>query len=111
MAKSHVDRTLRKRVDFALRELQSEYTVYFPQVLNQQYLYNVIPAKKSVLHDYCAWLFPILMRTEELTDGNNRSDRYIGYIAETLETLYFIKNSEQNDGKLNIVHTLCRLYT
>ena len=47
----------------------------------------------------------------ELTDGKNRSDRYIGYMAETLETLYFMRNSERNGGHLNIAHTLCRLYS
>ena len=100
----------------ALKELEPEYAKVFPDVLNQQYLYNynVILAKKKVLRDYCSWLFPILMRTEELTDAKNRSERYIGYMAETLETLYFMKNSDKfNDrfgGKLNIVHTLCRLY-
>ena len=100
----------------ALNELEPEYAKVFPDVLNQQYLYNynVILAKKKVLRDYCSWLFPILMRTEELTDAKNRSERYIGYMAETLETLYFIKNSDKfNDrfgGKLNVVHTLCRLY-
>ena len=48
------------------------------------------------------------MRTEELTNGKNRSDRYIGYMAETL---YYMKNSDKFGGKLNVVHTLCRLYT
>ena len=97
----------------ALNELEPEYADAFRQVLEQQYLYNynVILAKKSVLRSYCSWLFPILMRTEELTDGKNRSDRYIGYMAETLETLYFIKNSDKFGGKLNIVHTVCKLYT
>ena len=100
----------------ALKELEPEYAKVFPDVLNQQFLYNynVILAKKKVLCDYCAWLFPILMRTEELTDGANRSERYIGYMAETLETLYFMKNSDKFSdrfgGKLNVVHTLCRLY-
>ena len=95
-----------------LRELEPEYAAAFDDILNQQYLYNynVIVAKKSVLRDYCSWLFPILERTEELTDGANRSDRYIGYMAETLETLYFMKNSVDRGGKLNVVHTLCRLY-
>ena len=51
------------------------------------------------------------MRVEELTDGKNRSDRYIGYMAETLETLYFMKNADKFGGKLNIVHTGCKLYT
>ena len=98
----------------AVEELEPEYKKCFDEILNQQYFYNynVILAKKSVLCDYCSWLFPILMRTEELTDGKNRSERYIGYMAETLETLYFIKNSKKSKfgGRLNIAHTLCKLY-
>ena len=94
----------------ALEELQPEYAQYFPQVLEQQYLYNynIILAKKAVLREYCEWLFPILERTEELSvpKGSERADRYIGYMGETLETLYFIKNAD----KLNIVHTECKLY-
>ena len=94
----------------ALKELQSEYAEYFPQVLEQQYLYNynVILAKKRVLKEYCEWLFPILERTEELSvpNGSERADRYIGYMGETLETLYFIKNAD----RLNVVHTECKLY-
>ena len=38
-------------------------------------------------------------------------NRCLGYMAETLETLYFYYNNERNGGRLNIVHTLCRLYT
>ena len=95
----------------ALSELQPEYAADFPEILSQRYLYNynVILAKKSVLRDYCAWLFPILMRTEELSapKGCERSDRYLGYMGETLETLYFMKNA----GRLNVVHGACRLRT
>ncbi|MBE5871391.1 MAG: DUF4422 domain-containing protein [Lachnospiraceae bacterium] len=94
----------------ALQELRPEYAEAFPQVLKQQYLYNynVILAKKSVLKEYCEWLFPVLERTEELSvpKGNERMDRYIGYMGESLETLYFIKNAD----RLNIVHTECRMY-
>ena len=100
-----------------LRELQPEYSELFEEVLSQSFLYNynVILAKKSVLRDYCSWLFPILQRTEELTNASNRSERYIGYMAETLETLYFMRNSERLEfggrrGSMNVVHTLCRLY-
>lgn len=93
----------------ALEELAPTYAAAFPNILAQQYLYNynVILAKKSVLRDYCAWLFPILMRTEELSvpRGSERSDRYLGYMGETLETLYFMKNAD----KLNVVHAECRL--
>ena len=97
----------------AVTELAPDYCSYFDSVLEQQYLYNynVILAKKSVLREYCEWLFPILMRVEDLTDSSSRSDRYIGYMAETLETLYFMKNADKFAGNLNVVHTLCRLYT
>lgn len=93
----------------ALEELRPEYAEAFSEILGQQYLYNynVILAKKCVLRDYCAWLFPVLMRVEELSvpKGSDRSDRYLGYMGETLETLYFMKNAD----RLNIVHTECRL--
>lgn len=94
----------------ALNELQPEYAETLPGVLGQRYLYNynVILAKKEVLREYCKWLFPILERTEELSvpRGRERCDRYIGYLAETLETLYFMKHSDS----LNIVHTVCRQF-
>lgn len=93
----------------AIQELQPEYAAAFPEILEGRYLYNynVILAKKSVLRDYCMWLFPILERVEELSSsrGSERNDRYIGYMGETLETLYFMKNVE----KFTIVHTGCRM--
>ncbi|MBQ9277263.1 MAG: DUF4422 domain-containing protein [Lachnospiraceae bacterium] len=95
----------------ALRELHPDYAEAFETLLKQQFMYNynVILAKKEVLRDYCAWLFPVLERTEELSvpKGSERADRYIGYMAETLETLYFMYNRD----KLKIVHTGCKLFS
>jgi hypothetical protein len=92
----------------ALKELQPEYAEAFRDILKQQYMYNynIIMAKKSVLADYCSWLFPLLERIEQLSDpvGSARADRYIGYMGETLETLYFMYNKY----KLNIAHAGCR---
>lgn len=92
----------------ALAELQPEYAEALPEILRQQYLYNynIILAKKSVLAKYCSWLFPILERVEQLSTpkGWERQDRYIGYMGETLETLYFMHNR----NRLNIVHAGCR---
>ncbi len=92
----------------ALEEVHPEYAESFVQVLKQQYLYNynIILARKDVLRDYCNWLFPVLERTEELSvpRGRERADRYIGYMGESLSTLYFLYNRE----RLNIVHTGCR---
>lgn len=74
------------------------------ELLSQQYLYNynIIIAKKSVLKEYCQWLFPILEEVEELSNPKekDRSDRYIGYMGKTLATIYFVKKKDQ----LNIVH-------
>lgn len=89
----------------ALKELQPEYAKVFPSILSQPYFYNynMLVAKASVLDQYCEWLFPILERTEDLTTpkGNERSDRYIGYLGENLLTLYFMYH--RND--LRIAHT------
>lgn len=89
----------------ALTELQPEYAKAYEDIFSQQhfYNYNMIIAKKDVLADFCAWLFPILERTEELSDpkGWERSDRYIGYIGESLMTLYFLYNR----NRLRIRHT------
>ncbi len=93
----------------AISELQPEYAEYLPVIMGQRFLYNynVILARKDVLRDYCEWLFPILKRVEELSvpKGSERADRYIGYMGETLETLYFMKNAEI----LKIAHTGCRM--
>lgn len=92
-----------------LKERQPEYAEAFEGILAQRYLYNynVILAKKNILREYCEWLFPILEEVEERSfpKGCDRHDRYIGYMGETLETLYFMKNAD----RLNIVHTGCRL--
>ena len=89
----------------ALRELYPEYAEAFKDILGQEYLYNynIILAKREVLEKYCAWLFPILFRIEELndSDGKKVSNRYIGYVGESLETLYFMYNKT----KLKIAYT------
>jgi len=95
----------------AVGELQPGYAGRLPEILGQQYLYNynIMLARKEVLADYCAWLFPILERTENLSEprGCDRRDRYIGYMGETLATLYFMVNKD----RLNITHAGCKFLT
>ena len=92
----------------ALEELEPEYAKEFNDILEQEYLfnYNVILAKSEVLNQYCSWLFPLLFRIEEINnpDGMKEANRYIGYVGETLETLYFMYNRDE----LKIAHTGCR---
>lgn len=89
----------------ALKELSTEYYNRCDKIFSQKYMYNynILIAKNHVLRRYCEWLFPILERVEQLSDpkGDERTDRYIGYIGENLLTLYFM--ACKND--LNIVHT------
>ena len=95
----------------ALKELFPQYAAVFPDILAQPHLYNynIMIAKKGILADYCSWLFPILERVEELSvpRGTERNDRYIGYMGETLATLYFMANK----NRINIVHAGCRFLT
>ncbi len=95
----------------ALEEIRPDDAAALPAILKQQYLYhyNIILAKKHVLAQYCQWLFPVLERVEQLSEpkGWERKDRYIGYMGETLATLYFMLNKD----KRNIVYTGCRFLT
>ncbi len=83
----------------ALKELEPKYALRFEEILRQPYLYNynILVAKRSILRDYCKWLFPILERTEELSTpkGSERADRYIGYFGENLLTLYFMCHADE----------------
>lgn len=89
----------------ALKECAPDYAEALSDIFSGQYFYNynMLIAKEQVFQDYCGWLFPILQRTEELSvpRGWERSDRYIGYMGESLTTLYFMKNRD----KLKIAHT------
>lgn len=89
----------------ALKELSPEYYAAYDVIFSQEYLYNynILIAKAEILKSYCEWLFPILERVEELSvpRGDERADRYIGYIGENLLTLYFMNNRQ----RFNIVHT------
>lgn len=92
----------------ALEELEPEYARALSWFLKQEYMYNynIVLAKGKVLDEYCSWLFPILFRIEEINnpDGGKVPNRYIGYIGETLETLYFMCNKD----KLKIAHAGCQ---
>lgn len=91
-------------------DLYPDYLMKFDEVFDapEFYNYNMMLAKKQVFADYCAWLYPILDRIEELSQpkGADRCDRYTAYMSESLETLYFMTNRNQ----LKIYHTGRILY-
>lgn len=96
-------------VERALQELAPREAEHLAHVMGQPYFYNynILLARQDVLSAYCAWLFPVLKRVEELSvpRGSERQDRYIGYVGETLCTLYFLCHQKE----LRIAHTECKL--
>lgn len=101
----YIKRTDWEAVLQALEELAPVYYAAYEKVFLREYLYNynILIARAEVLSEYCEWLFPILARVEALSvpKGSERADRYIGYIGESLLTLYFMYHNRD----LKIVHT------
>lgn len=66
------------------------------------YLHNIWILSKRCAEDFLEWLFTILFEIEYLyeKDEPKRSDRHMGYLGESLTTLYF--NYHKDD--LNIYH-------
>lgn len=95
----------------ALQEVMPDYAAHVDQIDSQPYFlnYNIIVARKEALNQYCSFLFPILERVEELTDGAHRHDRYIGYIGEYLCTLYFLTQEMQKRMKITHVAAMMRV--
>lgn len=91
----------------ALKEVAPEYASAAPRILKTHWLYNynIFISRGKIFDDYCNFLFPVLMRVNELRNPDGRrADRYIGYIAETLNTIYHIYNR----NRLRIYHAGCR---
>lgn len=82
----------------ALGELYPDYAEAYQDIFSGVYFYNynLIIAKKKVFADYCAWLFPLLKRTGELSTpkAEDRADRYLAYMSESLFTFYFLYHKE-----------------
>lgn len=84
----------------ALEEKAPEYYAAYQDAVEngeQQFFnFNMLIAKSKVFDDYCGFIFRVLARTEELTipKGENRADRFAGYMGENLTTIYFLKNRE-----------------
>ncbi len=95
----------------ALREVRPEYYEALDDIFSKPYFYNynMMVARPRVIEEYGEWLFPILERIEEISTpkGCERSDRYIGYLSESLTTLYFFHNAE----RYNIAHTGRLMFT
>lgn len=83
----------------AVRVLSPDYISAAEELENGNfyYAYNMLIVRKNILDDYCAWLFPILQYCEERCgerEGRYQK-RYIGFLAERLMGIYFLKHEKE----------------
>lgn len=84
----------------AIDKLSPDYSNALETVGNSDFYfaYNMFIAKRDVFGDYCDWLFKILEYCEKKIGHKEDSyqNRYIGFLAERLLTVYIAKHSELN---------------
>ena len=64
--------------------------------------FNMFIGSRRFIDDYCEWLFGILFKVEQLieeSDWNVYQQRYAGFLAERLFTLYIIHNNIEVENK------------
>lgn len=84
----------------AMLDIISElYPEYFSTAIefqngNYYYGYNMFIARKEIFNEYCEWLFPILFECEKRCKPreDKYQQRYIGFLAERLLSIFFIHN-------------------
>lgn len=80
----------------AIAEIYPEYAPAARLVQDGEwyYAYNMMIARKEILNEYCAWLFPILSYcTEKIGEkADPYQNRYPGFLAERLMTVFFEHN-------------------
>lgn len=81
-----------------IHALYPDYDAAFEQVLNstKAHRFNMFVMKKSLLDDYCTWLFSILFELEKVLDissYDSYNKRVYGFIAERLLDVYLVKNN------------------
>lgn len=97
-ARDHVKNDWLVMLD-ALRVLSPEYleAAFRLQEGIFYYAYNMFIMKRTILDDYCQWLFPILFYCETHCEEkvDTYQNRYIGFLAEHLMSIYFLYHEDE----------------
>lgn len=82
-----------------VRELSPQYRKAADKIGDGKcyYAYNMLIARREILNQYCEWLFPILFRCEkEIGEkADNYQERYIGFLAERLMTIFLERHRDE----------------
>lgn len=101
--RDHVEQDWLMMMD-GIRELCPEYLESAREMETGRfyYAYNMFIMKREILEAYCAWLFPLLSYSEKRCqreeNGEQRSryqERYIGFLAEHLMSVYFLFHEKE----------------
>lgn len=86
--------------DVLIEGIGKLYPEYMPAADTVQkgiyyYAYNMFITRKEIFDAYCEWLFPILEYCEKQigTKENGYQNRYLGFLAERMLTIYLTHNS------------------
>ena len=83
----------------AVKQLYPEFMVAFRDVEkgNWYYAYNMFIARKEILNEYCAWLFPILEYCDKRINSKDDvyQERYAGFLSERLLTVFLTHNERR----------------
>lgn len=82
-----------------IKRLYPEYVDSFDLSMNSNkiYLYNMFVTKKSIMDNYCKWLFNILFELEskiDISEYNEYEARIYGFLSERLLNVWLIKNKD-----------------
>lgn len=84
-------------MEFAVKKLFPDYAFSMTRVFNNHWLYpyNMFVMRRSLFHNYMAWLFTILDELDKriIISCDAYQARVFGFLAERLLTLYVYKNN------------------
>lgn len=93
---NHVKEEVWQFLEEAIYKLYPDYAEAWEKLKKSFFLItlNMLIMKRSVLEDYCSWLFSILSEVDRhyTERGIWPENRYLGYLGECLTTVYVIKN-------------------
>ena len=106
---SHYAHTLDgEHLDLAKQIIQEDFKDYVPyvdQVFQRSwgYMFNMFIMPRHLVEDYCAWLFEILGKLEQLIDTSEMSGfeaRLFGRVSEILFNVWLLKQQEEQGIKI-----------
>lgn len=82
----------------AIRDISPDYYDSWTEFSSSYFLIscNMFIMKREIFDEYCSWIFKILSKVDShyMSQGIQRNDRYLGYIAECLTSVFAMKKKQ-----------------